>query len=208
MPSVPSYLPITSNAPKRKAFLTSHKVEFPSPGDTRWFYRAHVINVLHKNYEKLLEIFDDVMEQPSGWDDETLGKVSGLLNYLNSFLFCFLVSVFYKTLEQSSILYSILQSRETDFNYGVSRIERFKNFVFSLRTDGGFSNFFQEAVGKVGEPLSRADKRHNYKQLYFEIIDSILGMLNERFYDMKQFETVFRSCESKSICNLEWGGAS
>ena len=91
-------------------------------------------------------------------------------------------------LEQSSILYSILQSRETDFNYGVSRIEHFKNFVFSLRTDGGFSNFFQEAVGKVGESSSRADKKHNYKQLYFEIIDLIVGMLNERFYDMKQFE--------------------
>ena len=186
--NVGAFSTFTSNAPKRKAFLTSHKVEFPNPGDTRRFYRARVINVLHKNYETLLEIFDDVMEQPSGWDDETLGKVSGLLNYLNSFLFCFLVSVFYKILEQSSILYSILQSRETDFNYGVSRIERFKNFVFSLRTDGDFSNFFREAVGKVGEPSSRADKKHNYKQLYFEIIDSIVGMLNERFYDMKQFE--------------------
>ena len=38
-------------------------------------------------------------------------------------------------LEQSSILYSILQSRETDFNYGIGRIERFKSFVSSLRTD-------------------------------------------------------------------------
>ena len=92
--NVGAFSTFTNNAPKRKAFLTSHKVEFPNPGDTRWFYRARVINVLHENYETLLEIFDDVMEQPSGWDDETLGKVSGLLNYLNSFLFCFLVSVF------------------------------------------------------------------------------------------------------------------
>ena len=89
------------------------------------------------------------------------------MNYLDSFLFCFLVCVFYKILEQSSILYSILQSRETD---------------------EGFSNFYQEAVDKVGEPLSRIDRKHNYKQLYFEIIDSIVGMLTERFQDMKQFE--------------------
>ena len=86
------------------------------------------------------------------------------------------------------MLYSILQSRETDFSYGISRIERFKNFVSSLRTDEGFSNFYQEAVDKVGEPLSRIDRKHNYKQLYFEIIDSIVGMLTERFQDMKQFE--------------------
>ena len=64
-------------------------------------------------------------------------------------------------------MYSILQSRETD---------------------EGFSNFYQEAVDKVGEPLSRIDRKHNYKQLYFEIIDSIVGMLTERFQDMKQFE--------------------
>ena len=105
-----------------------------------------------------MEIFDNVTEQPAGWDDESLGKFSGLLNYLDSFLFCFLVCVFYKILEQSSILYSILQSRETDFSYGISRIERFKNFVSSLRTDEGFSNFYQEAVDKVGEPLSRMSR--------------------------------------------------
>ena len=186
--NVGAFSTFTSNAPKRKAFLTSHNIEFPNPGDTRWFYRARVINVIYKNYEKLLEIFDNVTEQPAGWDDESLGKFSGLLNYLDSFLFCFLVCVFYKILEQSSILYSILQSRETDFSYGISRIERFKNFVSSLRTDEGFSNFYQEAVDKVGEPLSRIDRKHNYKQLYFEIIDSIVGMLTERFQDMKQFE--------------------
>ena len=56
--NVGAFSTFTSNAPKRKAFLTSHKLEFPNPGDTRWFYRARVINV-----------FDDVMEQPSGWDD-------------------------------------------------------------------------------------------------------------------------------------------
>jgi hypothetical protein len=83
----------TSNAPKRKAFLTSHKIEFPNPDDTRWYCRARVINVLHINYEDLLEIFEGVVDQPLGWDDETLDKVSGLLHYLNSFLFCFSVCV-------------------------------------------------------------------------------------------------------------------
>ena len=75
---------------------------------------------------------------------------------------------------------------------GISRIECFKNFVSSLLTDEGFSNFYQEAVDKVGEHLSRIDRKHNYKQLYFEIIDSIVGMLTERFQDMKQFEFLDR----------------
>ena len=87
--NVRDFSTFTSNAHKRKAFLTSHNIEFPNRGDTRWFYRARVINVIYKNYEKLLEIFDNVTEQRAGWDDESLGKFSGLLNCLDSFLFCF-----------------------------------------------------------------------------------------------------------------------
>ena len=67
------------------------------------------------------------------------------------------------------------------------KIELFKSFVSSLRTDEKFGTFYQEAIGRVGEPTTRADKKHNYKQLFFEVLDSILGMLNERFQDMKQF---------------------
>ncbi len=93
----------------------------------RWYYQAFVINVLYKNYEKLLEVFDEVTAQPDGWDDESLDKVSGLLHFLN-------------------ILYSVLQNTVTDFSYGISRIERFKNFVCSLHTDEDFDKFYQEAV--------------------------------------------------------------
>jgi hypothetical protein len=74
------------------------------------------------------------------------------------------------------------------FSYGIGKIELFKNFVCALRTDEDFDKFYQEAVDKVGQLVSRADKKHNYKQLYFEIIDSIVGMLSERFQDMKRFE--------------------
>ncbi len=38
--------------------------------------------------------FDQVTAQPDGWDDESLDKVSGLLHFLNCFLFYFLVCVF------------------------------------------------------------------------------------------------------------------
>ena len=44
--NVGAFCTFTSNAPKRKAFLTSHNIEFPNPGDTRWYYRASVIKVI------------------------------------------------------------------------------------------------------------------------------------------------------------------
>ena len=69
----------------------------------------------------------------------------------------------------------------------MTKIERFKTFVSSLRSDEAFDEFYQEAVDKVRPPVSRADTKHNYKQLYIEILDSIVGMLNERFQDMERF---------------------
>ncbi|XP_046855044.1 uncharacterized protein LOC124448071 isoform X3 [Xenia sp. Carnegie-2017] len=90
-----------------------------------------------------------------GWDDETLSKVTGLLGYLNGFLFCFLVHVFQRILEQSSILYSILQDKDTDFHYGMSRFERFKAFVASLRNDTEYCQVYDLAVEKVGPPVTR-----------------------------------------------------
>lgn len=98
-----------------------------------------------------------------------------------------MVCVFYKILKQSSILYSILQDRQTDFNYGITKIEKFKDFLSSLRTDDAFAEFYQEAVDKVGQPATKSDKKHNYKQLYFEVLNTIVGMINERFQDMKRF---------------------
>ncbi|XP_046857097.1 uncharacterized protein LOC124450449 isoform X3 [Xenia sp. Carnegie-2017] len=153
--NISAFCTFTSNSSKRKALLSSHRLEFPSPGDTRWYYRAHVINVLHSNYEKLIDIFENLTDYPIGWDDETLSKTTGLLGYLNGFLFCFLVHVFQRILEQSSILYSILQDKDADFHYGMSRFERFKAFVASLRNDTEYCQVYDLAVEKVGPPVTR-----------------------------------------------------
>lgn len=87
--NIGAFCSFTSNAPRRKALLSSHNLEFPSPGDTRWYYRARVINVLYNNHEKLIEVFENLIDNPVGWDDETLNKVTGLHGYLTGFMFCF-----------------------------------------------------------------------------------------------------------------------
>jgi hypothetical protein len=38
--NIGAFCTFTSKSPRRKAFPSSHNLEFPSPGDTRWCYRA------------------------------------------------------------------------------------------------------------------------------------------------------------------------
>ena len=86
----------------------ANNIEIPSPGETRWYYRALTINVIFKNYQHLHDILKKVNDDPSGWDDDSISLIIGLLRHLDHFSFCFLLS-FYKIFEQSSILYAILQ---------------------------------------------------------------------------------------------------
>ena len=154
----------------------------------RWFYRSRTISVISEKYEMLIDVLEGIVGNSQHWDDATLTQASGLLQYLNSFLFCFLVSVFGKILGQSSVLYDVLQNRSTDFSYGVRKITHFAEFSTDMRTDEAFDNNLESAVAIVGQPSSRSDRKHNYKQLYFQVIDSTVGMLNDRFADCKHFE--------------------
>ncbi|XP_046854714.1 uncharacterized protein LOC124447756 isoform X2 [Xenia sp. Carnegie-2017] len=114
-----------------------------------------------------------------GWDDETLSKVTGLLGYLNGFLFCFLVLVFQRILEQSSKVYFILQDKDTDFHYGVSRVERFEAFVASLRNDTVYCQVYNLAVEKVGPPVTRV-----FKMWKGEVPSEKINLLKEVYGDM------------------------
>jgi len=97
----------------------------------------------------------------------TISQADGLLQYLESFRFCFLIVVFQKIFEQSTILYSILQNKTSDFSLGVEKIEHFVLFLHTSRDDAVFHELYASTEALVGSPVSRSDKRQNYKQLYF-----------------------------------------
>ena len=42
-----------------------------------------------------------------------------------------------------------------------------------MRNDDTFREFYDSVVNKIGEPSSRSERKHNYKQLYFEVLDNI-----------------------------------
>ncbi|CAB3985585.1 Hypothetical predicted protein [Paramuricea clavata] len=165
----------------------ANNIEIPSPGETRWYYRARTIDVIFKNYQHLHGILKKVNDNPFGWDDDSISLIVGLLGHLDRFSFYFLLCLFYRIFEQSSILYAILQGRETDFNYGMRKVENFKSFLGSIRNDVEFDMNYQKAVDEAGSPVTRIDLNVNYKQLYFQILDTIVGMLNERFKDIQSF---------------------
>ena len=164
---------------KRKELFRKHGIEIPQPGDTRWFYRSRTVGVIFEKYQSLLTALQSIVENPQPWDDVTLSMSSGLLQHLNGFLFRFLIALFNKLFQQSSILYMVLQNRKTDLSYGIGKIISFLEFLSELRSDKSYDEFFASVVQVAGGPHSKSDMRHNYRRLFFEIIDNVSGMLQE-----------------------------
>ena len=136
----------------------------------------------------MLLILESIVDNPQNWDDGSLTQASGLLQYLNSFLFCFLLFVFNKIFEQSSILFTVLQDRRIEFSYGASKIINFLRYLIDMCNDETFTETYQSTVDLVEHPSSRSDRKHNYKDIYLQLLNCMVFMLSDRFSDIENFE--------------------
>ena len=168
--NVSAFSSFTSMSSKRKELFRKHVIEIPQPGDTRWFYRSRTVGVIFEKYQSLLTALQSIVENPQPWDDVTLSMSSGLLQHLNGFLFRFLIALFNKLFQQSSILYMVLQNRKTDLSYGIGKIISFLEFLGELRSDKSYDEFFASVVQVTGEPYAKSDMRQNYRRLFLRLL--------------------------------------
>ena len=103
--NVSAFSTFTSLRSKRKEVFRSHNIEIPCPGETRWYYRSRTVRVIADKSEILIDVLEGIVNNSQHWDDATLTQASGLLQYLNSFLFCFLVFVFWQ--DSKSVVSSV-----------------------------------------------------------------------------------------------------
>ena len=151
-------------------------------------YKSRTFSAILKGHEALQRALTEITNAPTGWKEDTISQAYGLLQNLESFLFCFLLELYYKILEQSSILYNILQSRSTDFAYGVSKIKKFVDFLLTnLRNDVAYEACYAAAEARADGPSGRSEQIINYKQLYNEVIDTIASMIKNRLKDVESF---------------------
>ena len=159
--NISAFSTFTSISARRKDLFRSQDIKVPRPGDARWCYCSRPISVIFNKYNSLLLVLESIVDNPQSWDDGSLTQASGLLQYLNSFLFCFLVFVFNKISEQSSIFSNVLQDRRIEFSYGASKIINFSRYLIDMSIDETFTETYQSTVDLVGHPSSRSDRKHN-----------------------------------------------
>ena len=66
-------------------------------------------------------------------------------------------------------------------------LEFLESFLGSIRNDAEYDTYYQGTVEKAGHHVTKSDQKINYKQLYFQVIVTIVGMLNERLKGIESF---------------------
>ena len=74
------------------------------------------------------------------------------------------------------------------FSYGASKITNFSRYLIDMCNDETSNETYQSTVDLVGHLSSRSDRKHNYWDIYLQLLSCMIFMLNDRFSNTEYFE--------------------
>lgn len=140
---------------------------------------------------KLIEVFDFIIESDDFRNDaQTIREAVGLKNYLIDAKFCFLLDTFKLIFEQTEVIFSILQNKLTDINFARNRLLALIHILQEYRNNDRYFNDIYNNLHFDTEPsqkkrkLSYESEIKNYKQIFIEILDTVIVQIDVRFKDI------------------------
>jgi hypothetical protein len=167
----------------------------PTNAPTRWNFTSRGVFTIYKNRQKLIEVFDYIIDNDEFHNDQqSVREAIGLKSYLLDIKFCFLLETFQLLFEQTDVVFSILQNRTADINFAKSRLNNVVRKLQEFRDDDRiFQNLFKNLSGKLDLEGVISKKRkidrdlpdtcQRYRQIFIEILETIIGQIKVRFAD-------------------------
>ena len=79
-------------------------------------------------------------------------------------------------------MFIVLQNMRIELSYGASKITNFSRCLIDMCNDETFT------VDLVEHPSSRSDRKHNYKDIYLQLLNCMVVMLSDRSSDIENLE--------------------
>jgi hypothetical protein len=101
---------------------------------------------------ELNTMFQNIIENPDNWDNETYFAARGFLSVLQDFNFNFLLAVFKDLFSVTTVLFDILQTESNDISICIRKVTEGKQDIAKKREN--FENVFSETSSnkEIGEP--------------------------------------------------------
>ncbi len=221
-------------SPRRQQIFYQVKENMSSSSDspgirvlcpTRWTVRAESLGSVVKNYEVLMQTWEEAAEIVK--DSETKARIRGVAVQMKSFNYVFGNLLGEMLLKHADNLSRTLQSKSLSAAEGQTIAGMTVDTLSSLRNDASFDLFWAKVNDKatklgVNDPqlprkrkpparyddgLSQAEFHDNpksyFRQIYFEALDLIISCITDRF-SQPGYE-IYKSIESvlSKACNQE-----
>lgn len=177
--------------------------KLPRVVQTRWVYNSRTVNVIFSELENLVELFNDMIENQTKWDGETLSAARMYLFTLQDFEFNYFLEIFNKIFVQTDILFNIIQSKITDIGCCVKKIGDFQTFLDELYNET--DRIYERSAITCGEPKRKRnvnDPKTHYRRIFREIVDNIKCEISDRYREIGQLN-FFRLLDPDSFTTFK-----
>ena len=163
--------------------------KFPKLATTRWNYSSRLVNTIKSERQGLSDLFENIIENPEGWDNDTINIAHRYHMFFEEFNGNFLLNIFAQVFSYTDVLFNILQKTNLDIAYSSQKVEEVKSAILNMRTSDAFAKVYEDTISIVGPPnlkKRRCTSQNSsvdqyFKNLYFEIMDTIYYQLDVRF---------------------------
>ncbi|XP_077412732.1 zinc finger MYM-type protein 1 [Vanacampus margaritifer] len=172
-----------SSTKRAKALDDIVKRRLPRAAPTRWNTTSVLVNTAKDNHRSLIELFNDIRNNPLDWDERSILSAGGFLQYLEDPQdpkVLFLLHLFSDVFSLTDVLSNILQTKCFDVGYCVSQMKRITEQL--QRQRGEFERVFA-LVPQPENPAKRcrgpSDMKTEYEALYFKALDVIDSQMQQ-----------------------------
>ena len=201
---------LIQRSPKREVIFRklAEEIQAGSPGirtlcPTRWTVRADAFASISENYQALQATWDSAKQVTK--DTEMKARIIGVALQMQKFDYFFGIELGRKCLLMVDNLSRSLQATRMSACEGQSIVKKTVQSLQAIRSDGHFSLFWkylEQRSSKMdmsnpalprrkrvprrlevgeGAPEYAATVEDHYRRIYFEVIDLLLGAIQERF---------------------------
>ncbi|XP_046860181.1 zinc finger MYM-type protein 1-like [Xenia sp. Carnegie-2017] len=124
------------HASSKRTYLLDTVVgrRIPTGTAVRWHYQSRLIHAVLETRAKLLEVFEYIIENDDEFDGTTLNEARGYRQVLADFQFVFCLKIFSEIFGLTDVLYNIIQSKQFDIVFCVTKVRETKDKIQEQRT--------------------------------------------------------------------------
>ena len=152
------------------------------------------MGTVKENHDDLIQLFEHVIKSPQNFDHKSINEAQEFLQSFSSFDFNILLIIYALIFSFTEYLFNIFQLKSMDVLFCSCEVENTITKLEELKTNK-FDEIWNAIVSKCGLPTRRKVRCNlqpelQYKALFFEVIDTMVMQMKQRFKSVKDIEFV------------------